>query len=252
MKKIISIISFLISLPICATLHHIYTIKEVIEHINECKTLVVFDIDNTLLHPKTDLGSDQWFTHLVHHHVSKGCDIEKAINQVLPVYRHVNHHIDLIPTEPDLADTVAIIKEKSDMVMCLTARSMPLAEVTHAQLQKNNLHFHVPYVITHQPQLKHPWLHLHGVVYGGNNNKGEVLFAFLESVQYHPERVIIIDDKEKNLQAIKTACEQRSIECIALRYAGCDARVSEFDHHETEKELDLFLRDKPLIVAECS
>lgn len=79
-------------------INNIYEIQEISQYLTHKNCLVVFDIDNTLLFPKTDLGSDQWFSHMVEEQTKLGLDINTAIKTVLPIYFHVHFKIDLIPT----------------------------------------------------------------------------------------------------------------------------------------------------------
>ena len=64
------------------------TILDVYKYIKpdefNAKTLVVFDIDNTLVYPKTLIGSEQWFYAMVSKFESEGMTTEEAVNATLP------------------------------------------------------------------------------------------------------------------------------------------------------------------------
>lgn len=225
----------------------IYSIKEVAYYINSTKsTLVIFDIDNTLLEPKTDLGSDQWFCYHVQKNMQRGMSSADAIKQILPLYFHINFIIDLVTTESTLVEDIAHIKENCEHMICLTARSFSLAERTLEQLQQNKLYFHIPEFDEFILTLIHPSLYKHGCLFCGLNCKDDVLLAFLDAINYTPDLIIFIDDKEANLSMIEMAAKKRNIDCVCLRYAGCDKRVYNFDSGKTEQELQGFLMQHPM------
>lgn len=247
MKKIlillISIHSFLFG---NYSLREINSLAEIISHVEDNNTLVIFDIDNTLLHPATDLGSDQWFYHKVQELMLDGIDHQKALQEMLPIYFHINHHIHLVPTEADALEIVKQIQQKTDFVMCLTARSLPLIRVTQEQLRKNNFSFKLFDLKHHEFHLTYPCCYSDGVLFCASNDKGIALFALLDHVGFTPGKIIIIDDKEKNLHALINAAQKRKIPCIGLRYAGCDHRVVNFDKHRTQVEFEDFINKHPL------
>lgn len=235
---------FLILLAFCSVALQaidIQQIKEIKQYIISGNTLIVFDIDNTLLTTKTDLGSDQWFSFLVQEKMNMGITRAQAVAQVLPLYYHVHSIVDLVSTESDLHAQVADIKELCDYSVCLTARSLPLASRTIEQLQMNQLTFHDYDQLERELSLTHPSMYKGGVLFCGMNEKGEVLMHFLDLIDYHPEVIIFVDDKEKYIANVQAAAEKRNIHFIGLRYTGCDDRVLAYNHEATQQELKEFL-----------
>jgi len=49
-------------------------LSAVLDYITEPETLVIFDLDNTLVRPEKELGSDEWFCHLVNKKMLEGHD----------------------------------------------------------------------------------------------------------------------------------------------------------------------------------
>ena len=237
-----SFLILLTSITLCTHTAQIQSIKEVISHMQNKRTLVVFDIDNTLLMPHTDLGSDQWFCYQLQKEMNTGKKTQEAVDTILPLYFHIQHHIDLTTTEPCVHEEVTRLKKQGAYIICLTARSNELAHRTVAQLQKNQLNFCMP----EQQEYTGPYLYLDGILFCNNSDKGEVLATFLDTTEYMPEIIVFIDDKEKNLYAIEMMTKKRGIEFVGLRYAGCDERVKLFDKEKTEKELQEFLAIQPL------
>lgn len=234
------------------TATEIYTIQriaEIAEHIDPDKqVMVVFDIDNTLLHPTTDLGSDQWVAALVGERIKQGLDYKEALKQVLPLYVHVAQRISIITTEVGLGCCVDNINQQCHYTMCLTARSVELAERVIQDFIDHNLTFKAPVHYEAPVFLPHPNHYRGGIIFCDGSHKGETLLAFFDLVGCKPDLVIFVDDKESNVKAVAEALEQRGIACRGLRYGGCDERVQNFDKELTRLELKDFLAQHPFEV----
>jgi hypothetical protein len=225
----------------------IHTMRDVAHFVRTVQgsVMVLFDIDNTLLEPVTDLGSDQWFCYLLQKNIDAGCDRSTALDKVLPLYFHVNYSIDLVPTEEHLAECIRDIQMTCDHVICLTARSFNLCEKTIHELGRHRFNFHIPEFALLDLLLPHPSIYRHGILFCGSSEKGEVLTSFLEAIHYKPDTIIFVDDKEKNLHMVEQAVQALGIHSVSFRYAGCDARVAAFEAYTTERELEQFLIAHP-------
>lgn len=141
----IAFITSLISFNLSAQIYEIASIKEVLNYLDASqKQIVVFDIDNTLLCPAQDLGSDQWISNIVKEKISTGLTNQETWTQILPLYCHVQQFTTLVPTEDNLVNSINQIENTCDHTICLTARSLCLADLTLKQLFNNNLFFQVP------------------------------------------------------------------------------------------------------------
>ncbi len=63
------------------------------------KTLVIFDIDNTLAEPLDELGSDQWFYAVLNQYMSAGYSEDEGLELILPVYFKIAEIIKLHPVQ---------------------------------------------------------------------------------------------------------------------------------------------------------
>lgn len=208
----------------------------------EKDTLVLFDIDNTLAHPVGTIGSDEWFGNMVKMHQSQGKNFIEAINLVLPIYHEVELQIPLQLIEQTTPQPLRDLQQEGYDVMALTARSLPLVNRTISQLADINIDFshnHIgpTYAIRQAP---HIYMYKRGILFSGDNNKGEALIDFLDSCEIAPIKVVFIDDKMKNLHAVEAAVEARGIKFVGIRYGRLDAHVAAFDMQQAEKELHEF------------
>src|SRR3972149_1511346 len=205
-------------------------------------TLVMFDIDNTIVTSQTDLGSDQWFDAMYEKKMAeKNIDTNQAIQEILPTYKQVLMKTIYLPVEPETVSVIKNLQEKGVMVIGLTARSLDLAYRTAEQLHDVDIHF--DNTTHHECPIKYgddkPALYLDGIIFSGNYNKGEVLVSWLKQVHYTPKKVIFIDDKLKNVRSVEQALHKRDFPFYGLRYGFLDEHRKNFDWNTTQKELEL-------------
>lgn len=230
------------------TFREMQHVCEVTSHVADGKTIVIFDLDNTLVCPKQELGSDQWFFKIVDNATARGISTHDAIEELVPLYYHIHQHIDLQPVEPDTIDVLRQLKNRNAPVIALTARRAPNAERTHEQLRNAGIQLNPPAqmltrMIIHT---KEPALLLDGIIFCGNNDKGSALEqVFAQCGIPLPERIVYVDDKRSHLDAVARFCKKSGIEYIGLRYGYLDAAVKAYDVKKADKQLHEFLKKHP-------
>lgn len=223
-------------------------VRDILSHIEpeemNPRTLVMFDIDNTIIAPKTDLGSDQWFYAMVAHGLKRGLTEQQAVDEILPVYAQIINQTPFYPVEPDTTSVIKELQDKGVSVIALTARSLDLAHRTVEHLHDAEIHFTKtdPHECPIQYGSGKPALYIEGIIFSGNYPKGEVLLGWLNQIHYKPKKIIFIDDKLKNVKSVESAVHKRNIPFVGLRYGYLDERVKKFDWDKTQKELDAFIK----------
>lgn len=210
----------------------------VMDYIEE-DTLVIFDIDNTLARPAQELSSDEWFCHLVNSRMAEGHDYITSIYYTLPTAYYAQFNVPLQTTEIDAELLTTHLIHQKIPTMALTTRSLFVSERTLEQLEDINIHFLTPHVSQEDLVLPmhHPCFYKNSILFGGNNDKGEVLTTFFHWMNYYPKKVIFIDDKMKYLVAVEKALKHYNIEFVGIRYSGCDELVQTFDPAKAEHQL---------------
>ncbi len=211
--------------------------------------LVIFDIDNTVAKTPTELGSDQWFTAKVEQFQTQGKSLLQAIDLTLPELFHIQFHSWLIPVEKQTISVINDLQSKGVSVIALTARSLELTQRTIEQLSRLGIHFTKtdPYEcpLTHGHGHGKAGLYIDGIIFSGNHNKGEMLTSWLNKISYHPKKIIFIDDKLKNLQAVETAVHKRDYPFIGIRYGYEDEAVRNFTLESVADDERAFLTEHP-------
>ena len=218
-----------------AKVQEIRSIHEVQEEITP-QTLVVFDIDNTLITPTGNLGSDQWFFYLQKIYTLKGLPEKESAEKATITWNKTQELIRVKAVESETPTWIQQLQKRGIKTMALTARRADVAEVTKKQLQSIHVEFK-----THSPssqtlnlskaelQSEEDAIFTDGILLvGEGNNKGLVFKAFLKKIGYTPEKIIFIDDKVKHVNNMEKALSSLSIPYFGYRYAVLDQQVEAF------------------------
>lgn len=199
----------------------------------EQDTLVIFDIDNTILEPTQMLGSDQWYGYRLKFHLDAGLSTDKAIDIALSEWIKVQLKTPVQAVEKSTPKIIKNLQKKNITVMALTARPIELQKATELQLRSVGVDLRGSQVLGARDvdvEGEHPSLFKHGSLFvGPKNNKGEVLVKFLEQINYHPQRIVFIDDKEKHILNVGDALKELKLSYIGFRYGATDKYVADFD-----------------------
>lgn len=233
--------------------HTIYNMKELKQYIPENKqTLIIFDIDNTIATTKQELGSDEWFQYSLNTLIANGTDYRHALYKLLPTWYMIQFSVPLVPTEKDIPELIKEYNAQDNIhTMALTARGLYIAERTLEQLHNIPITFKPPYNNTTQYTLPlmMPCMYFDGILFSGENDKGVTLVCFLDTIGYHPEQIVFIDDKMKNIDAIEEALFARNIACTCILYTYCNEKVKQFNPKHAEEQLQKLYQERNTINA---
>lgn len=213
------------------------TINEVSAYCTDNST-IIFDLDNVIIEPTQELGSDQWFSKLLHYACEIILDTPDAITTTLTIYHAIQHHIEMQLVEREVSDLIKELHAKSIPFIGLTARGYPIMERTLAQLNKLDIHFSklattksFEFTINEKSP---PIIYKDGIIFCNGNDKGLCLAKFFKMIEYTPKHVVMIDDKESHLASVST-----SMPCdfIGLRYGYLDNKVRTIDMRKAASQL---------------
>jgi len=220
-----------------AEIHEIRSMTEILPYIDE-QTLLVFDLDNTVIEPVQTLGSDQWFQSLL----KQAYTVDQAVSlwsQVQPLSQM--KAVEAITPEIILSDQLVGLK-----VMALTARPANLAQVTENQLLSIGVSFlgspvYGDDVADMNGQGAQGPQYIHGIEFvGPTSSKGEALVQFLHHINFKPGRIVFVDDTAKHTITVNDSLTSEGIENFEFRYGALDAQVAAFDSKVAEIELRVF------------
>lgn len=224
-------IFFIVHLQLCSSgIIETASFSEV-EHYLTSDSLLILDIDDTLLIPVQMLGCDEWFNLRLEAHKNSGLDYKKALEKTLAEWESVRHITKMEIVEPQTDETVRNLQDKGYSIMGLTTQGLALATRTSQQLLENGIalfktapsredHY---FLIDH-----HGVLYRNGILFTSGSSKGASLSKLCQALHLHPERIVFINDKEAHLKDVESYALKAGIEFIGLRYNYSDARKRTF------------------------
>jgi len=199
--------------------------------------LVVFDIDNTLLAMEQGLGSDQWYEWQKELSQEDRCS-PLNVGDRFAVQGAMYFASATRRTQADGAAQVKAIQDMGVAVISLTSRGPDYQLATFRELRRNNFNFSYsalgpeggyekPFIPVENGRLS---LYEDGVFLTAGQHKGEMLFALLNKTGTRlPAVIVMVDDKQKNLDAVKETFSALNVPVHAWRYTAEDQAVSNFD-----------------------
>ncbi|MFV0340051.1 MAG: DUF2608 domain-containing protein [Parachlamydiaceae bacterium] len=194
-------------------------------------TLIVFDIDNTLMQLKQQLGSDEWFYHRMNHYTQESKSPTDALELALNEWESIQHLASVDPVESETAALVRSLQERFSAIG-LTTRGLGLATRTIQQLNSIDINLALHPISSdeiHFMVSNEGILYRKGILFTAGRHKGECLRLLLESADFQPERVLFINDKKSHILPVESFCESHGIEFIGLRYGFLDEKVNNYN-----------------------
>jgi len=227
-------IKYLLAIPflfttLFAQIIEVNNINELPQYV-DADTLVVFDIDNTLLKTKQFLGSDMWFCAQYKRNFDKLGHAGDALNKTLREYLPIMNVSPMGVPEEDAPQVVSDLQKQFITVMGLTSRNLSLDFRTIHQLEVNgmNLNKTAPSKGELHFMNEKGVLFKEGILFTSGTSKGNAFKKFIDAIGYHPKKVLFINDKESNLRDLETGCIDRKIPFIGLRYGSLDEWVENY------------------------
>ncbi len=257
MKKYLTfLLLFVMSYQVEAEIIEASHFSELCDHIAP-DTLILLDIDDTLLVPEQMLGCDEWFQTRFQKYQESEMDSSDALETALSEWEAVRHVTKMKIVEPGTEELVRDLQQKNYIVMGLTTQGLALATRTSQQLRANQIDLKktAPFKEDHYISLDgHGALYRNGILFTAGGKKGEALFQLLEKNNFFPKRIVFINDKTTHLADVEETAERHNVEFVGLRYAYADIHKAAFsldvaDYQFTHSSFDRILSDQEAV--EC-
>jgi len=212
-------------------------IADVLTHVDD-QTLVIFDVDNTLIEPTQQIGGTAWFGHMLEKFQARGMSEQEAIKQAYVVWIQLQQVIKIKTVETQTASVVKQLHEKNIKTMGLTARGFALAYRTSEQLHSLGIALDANTIHQDDVILDESAGFVKGTLFlDPAGNKGERLFQFFSKINYEPQKILFIDDMPMFLQSVCDAVVAKNIPFLGLRYGVADDRSLTFEPARADEEL---------------
>lgn len=199
--------------------------------LNPKTTLLVFDIDDTLLTMTQPLGSVGWWDWQAGL-LKNGNDSSKLfttdINQLIRIQNILFQLIKMEVTDENALPFIQQTIKDGATIMGLTARGKEHLSATLMQFTDNKLSFkqhslNLPNFVC--PQFKREVIYQEGLMFLSGEDKGQALMCILSSTQQSIQTIIFVDDSAKNTQSVsKSFMNRPDINVINILYTKENAK----------------------------
>jgi hypothetical protein len=189
-------------------------IKESIQshHWNPGKTLVILDIDQTLLDTQTFIGSPAWFNWQKSLYDQQSADAigyqpdhRLSFNDFLPINNFVLGLVSVHLCESSIPAVISHWQKKGYTVMAVTSRSPGSRFATLGGLLLHRIDFK-SLLSPDRSYAQGKAVYLQGVLFTSGGNKAVNLVRFLKNAnQTRWSHLIVVDDTQKNLTAFSAS-----------------------------------------------
>lgn len=210
-------------------------IVDELEHADD-QTLIVFDVAETLITYKDSMLQPRFANN------PKLKQFNKEFHKVFITPESLDKITDKLETsaafitcEKETAQIIKRIQDSGKRVIALTRYSHKLSRLRDKQLKECGINFEssfFPEEILFQELSQGAQIHpifYHGLLLTGSLQKGPVLAAFLDHVQFRPSRVIMIDNDKKYLISVADAMKSKDIPFKGYHYCGADKMPDTWD-----------------------
>lgn len=185
----------------------ITSFTDIADHTHK-NTLVVLDVDETMLRLANEIGTKHWWNTVYNRYLSEHGDHARADKQAFERWRE---HAAICEAEhTDESGLTRLIEEARSVgnkVVAVTARSPEMAETTKRHLQCIGIEldsFHIDGICFNSD----------GVFYAGDTPKSEIIIGIKEYLQNSGTtivRIVFIDDIEKNVASVAEALDSSDV-----------------------------------------
>lgn len=216
-------------------------------------TLVIFDIDDTLLEAVNFVGSTKWYNWQRGRTVfdTKGSAISVQKNEVYYcMFSTLGTLFDLGTSKLTQPDTAKIIKDMNSYdLMLLTARTYNYRRATERELSINDLDFTAKHLLKNQQSLDFTLndkkrtdrvTYQNGLVMSSGLNKGMVLKEILSRLNKTYKTIYFVDDSRSNITNMTEEWKNAATNFNIFHYTKIDKSISKEEIAQSNKSKQLF------------
>lgn len=178
------------------------------------KTLLIFDLDDTVMRSLTRVASEAYYHHCIDELVAAGWDESEAtkeINKQYNDFQFASHQAALADDSIHIGKLIAMLQQKGIHVIALTARESVLLDVTLAQLDGLNVHFSEDVIGEVEIEYEdHLIKSKRGIICASNLNKGLCLSLITKNTRLNLrdyDEIKFFDDRISNCRDMSAFLE---------------------------------------------
>lgn len=211
------------------------------DHCKNRNKLVIFDLDDTIIAPTTELGSTRWVEYMAKKIMEEeSIPFEQALQQAGDLNDSILETLLLKPVEEITPALINALQKAGIPVIALTARPKRSATRTQLQLQMIGIDFSLsPFIPMIEIELskKNKTWYEKGIIFSGSSNKGTTLIAFLKSIDCSPKHIIFIDDSKKRVDEVEQALVENELNAIIFHYTHVVSKKPGFNKEKVDARI---------------
>src|SRR3990167_10354995 len=166
------IFTFFLNADIC----EIFKMEEILKY-SDRDSILIFDIDNTLITTKQLYGSDQWFSYEFKKNI-KNYSYDLAFEKTLDEWFKIQALTEVKPIEENIPDLIKNLQSKNFKILALTTGDIFFALPTIKQLNSVGIDLPRNSFSGKDIFFENGTLYKNGIIFCSGLNKGEILNQF--------------------------------------------------------------------------
>jgi hypothetical protein len=186
-----------------STIHSVTSVQELLRLKKiSFNSVVYWDLDNTILKPRNELGTVGWYHALQEIAKSK---LGAALNLGLlkAIYHFVQDHIEAVEIEELTIKTIQLLSQIGISQRIITSRHHALKEITEHQLWEVGIYLSLS-------------ITKNNIIFCDGQDKGAILMERYRF--YSPAHIVMIDSQESNLLAVQEAAKNFKSRFTGIHY----------------------------------
>ena len=239
--KILFLASLLVTIQSQAKIIESNKLSDVNKYVDK-NTVVLWDIDETLLRTPQYLGSDPWLKYHIGNLEKKGLCKSNALDYSMYLQLIIYRSLRMKLVDNSAPVIIKNLQAKNIHTMAVTHRAIFVMKKTIKQLKRAGIDFSKDPLFNKNLDLSEKYIGKStlGILFTGDNPKGKILFSFFKKVGYKPTKIIMVDDELKNLQDIEREAKKHGVAFIGIRFSKLDTWKKKFNRILGEKQLHDF------------
>lgn len=231
------------------TIFTIHSFDEVaFEDITDPSTLVLFDVDETLIQPDD--------TYLINEHSERGLKFRQSLIQKHPEIMKIHdiggiilHQAERSLIENEVISKIKILKKKNIKVFAITAMNTGaysnigrMEKWRYEHLKKLGFEGAYPNDDFYLQGFKRKPVFYKGIIATDLEDKGEVLASILQRLNLKPKKIIMFDDTLEFLESVQKECIKKNLDFTGYHYRG--AKTKDWDEELIQFQAQFLIKHK--------
>lgn len=200
---------------------------------NNAHTLMIFDIDDTLIRMCDHQASGTWYREAHDTLTAQGKSAEEAKFILFQTHISALYRTPVELVNKKISEHINTLSKNKVTTICLTAREgrcllyATLRHLNDAQITFTQTEECLKKTIFFPEMADYDIIYSSGILFTGGANKGDVLTLFFKKTGYLPEHIIFVDDSLANVEAVSASARKMGIAFDGFHFTGVKIPLTE-------------------------